>query len=241
MKRTSQNPRIPLGRIPAFPIYEHHERKKKMEQKKKERKITPVGEARWAHVHEPKPPYKDPKTGREKGGPMFAIDVYFDPKTDQAWKDWANDISRRISAMPQQYDKDGAPIKKQMPIKPEIDQEDRKTGRFYVQIKTKADYPPGVFDAYGRPIPPEIKIGNGSKVKVAYTENEYDAFGGGINFYLSAVQVLELVEYRAQSAAAYGFDVQAPPEGNDDFNFGANTDSKTLGSAEGIGKDDFLF
>ena len=54
----------------------------------------------------------------------------------------------------------------------------------------------------------QLLIGNGSKVRVAYTENVYEPFGGGINLYLNAVQVIELVEYQNKSAQAYGFDVE---------------------------------
>ena len=38
-------------------------------------------------------------------------------------------------------------------------------------------------------------------------ENEYEAFGGGINLYLNAVQVMELVESGTYTAESYGFDV----------------------------------
>ena len=47
---------------------------------------------------------------------------------------------------------------------------------------------------------------------VSYIENEYTAFGGGINFYLNAVQVKVLVEYKPKTAEAYGFPVELVDE-----------------------------
>jgi hypothetical protein len=167
---------------------------------KKERKVTPIGEAKWAHLHTPKAPFD------AKGAPKFQIDVIFEGVEE--WAKWSKDIMDKIRALPDQLDKDGDKIKKQSPIKREMDENDQPTGRFYVTFKTSDKFKPGVFDKFGHPIPETVLIGNGSKVRVSYIENIYPKFGGGINFYLNAVQVIELVEYKAQNAAAYGFDVE---------------------------------
>jgi hypothetical protein len=163
------------------------------------RLLTPVGFAKWAHVHTPKEAFRD-KDGRAKGEPKYQIDVCF-TADDPAWKQWASELSAAVKALPVQIDKNtGQPLPHQAAIKRELDIEDNPTGRYYVTFKTGEKFKPGVFDKFGVPIPENILIGNESKVRVAYTTMEYAAFGGGIALYLNAVQVLELVEYKAQTA-----------------------------------------
>lgn len=174
---------------------------------KKERKMTPVGEAKWAHIHTPKAPFKDDR-GNTKGEPKYQIDIIFN-KGDKEWDSWAAAVMTKLRAVVQQYDKNtGQPIPKQTPIKRELDESDQPTGRYYITLKTSDRFKPGVFDVYGRPVPETVLVGNGSLVRASYTENEYVAFGGGINFYLNAVQVVKLVEYKSQNAEAYGFPVE---------------------------------
>lgn len=176
-----------------------------MEQKK-ERKVTPVGEAKWAHLHTPKAPFKDDR-GNDKGEPKFQIDVIFS-QDDPLWKAWALEIQAQIKNIPDQVNKAGEKLNKQSPFKRELDENDQPTGRWYVTFKTGAKFKPGVFDVYGNPIPENVLIGNGSKVIVAYTPFEYLTFGGGVTFYLNAVQVIELVEYKSSTAATYGFTIK---------------------------------
>lgn len=178
----------------------------KVDKEKKIRKITPVGEAKWAHLHTPKAPFLE--NGRPKGEPKYQVDIIFDPK-EAVWDKWSADLLEAIRQMPDQIDKKtGETIRKQSPIKRELDQNDQPTGRFYVTVKTSDKFKPGVFDKHGTPLNETTLVGNGSKIRVAYIENAYTAFGGGINLYLNAVQVLELVEYSSQSATSYGFDIE---------------------------------
>lgn len=176
---------------------------------KKERFNTPVGEAKWAHVQQPKAPFKDERGG-EKGEPKYQIDVVFDANNPE-WKAWAGKVMAQVKALPEQKNKaTGAVIPKQIPIKKEFDQDEQPTGRYYVTFKTGVTFKPGLFDKFGQPIPETVMIGNGSKVRVNYCENTYEAFGGGVNFYLNAVQVVELVEYQKQTAEGYGFQCEKP-------------------------------
>lgn len=171
---------------------------------KKERRLTPVGEAKWAHVQTPKSAFVD-EHGNTKGQPKYQIDVVFSPG-EEKWAAWAKDIQDQIRALPEQEDKKtGHKLAKQSPIKRELDADDNPTGRFYVTFKTSDKFKPPVFDHFGRQF--DGLIGNGSKVRVSYTENIFPTFGGGINLYLNAVQVLELVEYGNRSAESYGFKV----------------------------------
>lgn len=187
---------------------------------KRERKTTPLGEAKWAHLHTPKAPFKD-EQGRSKGDPKYMIDVIFS-KDDPEWAEWANKVMKAVADVPEQVDKKtGDKLKKQIPIKRELNENDEPTGRFYVTFKTSDKFKPGVFDRYGRQIPEGTLIGNGSLVRVSYVEAPYTAFGGGVTFYLNGVQVQDLVEYKAQNASAYGFPVDeapAPDESEIPFN-----------------------
>ncbi len=174
---------------------------------KMKRLLTPVGFAKWAHVHTPKAPFQE-KDGKAKGDPKYMIDVCFSAN-DPEWITWAGALKAAIMALPAQTDKHtGSPIAKQMPIKRELDIDEQPTGRYYVTFKTGEKFKPPVFDRFGIAIPESILIGNESKVRVAYSPAEYLAFGGGIALYLNAVQVIELVEYRASTADAYGFEVE---------------------------------
>lgn len=159
------------------------------EKEKKERKVTPPGFAKWAHLLTPKKPYMD------KGEPKYQIDVVFDPK-DAEWGVWAKKLQETVRG-----------IGVLSPIKKEYNQNDEETGRVYVTFKTSDKFHPKIFDKHGH-ILENVKIGNGSKIKVSYIENEFKAFGGGINLYLNAVQVLELVEFGNYGADSYGFSVE---------------------------------
>ena len=177
--------------------------------------LTPVGFAKWAHVHTPKAAFQE-KDGKAKGEPKYMIDVCFSTD-DLEWKKWASELSTQIKALPEAVDKrTGEALKKQVPIKRELDIDDKPTGRFYVTFKTGEKFKPPVFDKFGVVIPETILIGNESKVRVAYSPVEYQAFGGGIALYLNAVQVIELVEYRTHTADAYGFVVE-PLKSNSPF------------------------
>lgn len=160
-----------------------------VEKEKRERKLTPIGEAKWAHLDKPKAPYQG------KGEPKYQLDVIFDPTTPE-WNKWAKSLVEAVK-------KAG----KQSPIKKELDANDEHTGRYYCTFKTSDKFQPKIFDKHGK-ILEGVKIGNGSKIKISYMENVYEAFGGGINLYLNAVQVIELVEFGSYTAESYGFDVE---------------------------------
>ena len=93
------------------------------------------------------------------------------------------------------------------------------TGNYIVSFKTT--YKPQVFDAKGKSILNDCKVGNGTLARISYEANHYKGFGGGINLYLKGVQILDLVEYTGASADYFGFDEQDGFEVNDDpFNKG---------------------
>jgi hypothetical protein len=165
---------------------------------KPQRMVTPVGEAKWPHLNKPKPPFEG------RGPAKYQVDVVFDPRTSPEWKAWATEFKARFNALAKKSP-DNFPIKK------ELDENDQETGRFYFTAKTGEQFKPFVCDRYGKPIPEDVNVGNGSQVRLSYIENVYEGFGGGINLYLNAVQVIELVAYQGKNAAAYGFEVEEEP------------------------------
>ena len=102
------------------------------------------------------------------------------------------------------------------------------TGAVTVKFKLKAkvtpkvgdpfEQRPALFDAKGKPIGADAKIGGGSKVKVAYELVPYYTAiaGAGISLRLKAVQVINLVEFSGgASSEAYGFGQEEGYEAED--------------------------
>lgn len=69
---------------------------------------------------------------------------------------------------------------------------DKKDGSLSLVATSGAKYRPPVFDAKNRKVDPGVVIGGGSKIRLDVSVNPYDGFGGGINLYINAVQLLEL-------------------------------------------------
>lgn len=77
---------------------------------------------------------------------------------------------------------------------------------------------PALFDAKGKPLGPDVKIGGGSKVKVAYEVIPFytPLVGASISLRLKAVQVIDLVEFSGgASSEAYGFGQEEGYEAED--------------------------
>lgn len=119
------------------------------------------------------------------------------------------------------------------------------TGAVTVRFKLKAkvtpkmgdpfEQRPALFDAKGKPIGADAKIGGGSKVKVAYELVPYYTAiaGAGISLRLKAVQVINLVEFSGgASSEAYGFGQEEGYEAED-------TPAAQNGFAEETSDEDF--
>lgn len=190
-----------------------------METQKKVKGNTPaVGSALYAHLQKPKPAFRDAQ-GRVKEGDVakYQLDVVFDPK-EPKWFEWLTGIQARVNALPRQVNrKTGDAIPHQYPANPQVLKDGTKTGMYVVSFKTNAfakdgrPTKPPTYDEHGLILDENILIGNGSKVLVSYTENVYDSFGGGMNLYLNAVLIKELIEYQANSAKSHGFAVTEAP------------------------------
>ena len=157
---------------------------------KRERYVSPVGEAKWAHLHSPKAPFQ------QGGQPRYQVDFVFDPNDPEA-KAWAGGIEaeRKRAGTATLF-------------KPEKNEQDQPTGRWFVTLKTGEQYPPQLFDAQGQALAAGTRIGNGSKIRCAYTIVPFSGFGGGVTLYLSAVQVVELRHFDGRTASDFGFPVE---------------------------------
>jgi hypothetical protein len=90
---------------------------------------------------------------------------------------------------------------------------DKKTGDITLQAKSGEKYPPFLVDAKNNRLPKGTVIGGGSKIRINVTVNDYPMQGGGINLYLSAVQVIELAQRGSPFEATEGY--EAPAEAED--------------------------
>jgi hypothetical protein len=107
---------------------------------------------------------------------------------------------------------------------------------------------PVIFDAAGKPVTTDIKIGGGSIIKVGYELNGFATpLGAGASLRLKAVQVITLVEFGAD-ASYYGFDAEEGYAAQDapastpaeDMGFtDVDADAATAEPAVGSESDDF--
>lgn len=102
------------------------------------------------------------------------------------------------------------------------------TGKVTVKFKLKAkvtpkigdpfEQRPALFDAKGKPVGADAKVGGGSIVKVAYELIPYYTAiaGAGVSLRMKAVQIIELKEFSGgASSEAYGFGEEEGYEAED--------------------------
>ena len=159
------------------------------------------GTAYWAKVHQP---HYDQYN--EKG--IFSIDVTVDAKTKKQLQDLG--LGPRIKNKGDERN-DFITIKRKYT---------RKDG-----TKNSA---PRVVDSKRTPVSPDILIGNGSLVNVAFDTYDYDIKGNkGVGSSLKAVQVTKLVEY-------------SPSENLDEFSEESGYQTPTNGASKNELEDDKL-
>ena len=103
---------------------------------------------------------------------------------------------------------------------------------------------PALFDAKGKPLTGEPKIGGGSTIKVSYEVVPYYTAiaGAGVSLRLKAVQIIELKEYSGGgNAESYGFGEEEGFEADDEDNDPPfDTDKTTAGGdTGGADEEDF--
>jgi hypothetical protein len=115
-----------------------------------------------------------------------------------------------------------------------------------IKLKSKASFTkdngdvvtmrPAFFDAKGKPLPPDTKIGGGSVLRVSFEPVPYftATVGAGVTLRIKAVQVIELKEFGERSAEDYGFEQEEGYEANEESG-SEFTEAKPEGAAQAAG------
>lgn len=164
-----------------------------------------------------------------------------DPEVEKFIDGLADDVKAYFTeAAKKDKSKAGLAKTARVPVHADVERDTgQETG--LVVVKFKSGFKPGLFDSMGSPIVDDIKVGSGSIIRVAFTKNFYDAFGGGMNLYLQQVQIIKFVEYNARGVSAfdaveggYQADQPEPAEG---FGGDSNPDAEKVE----VEKDDLPF
>src|SRR5262245_9961497 len=152
---------------------------------KKERFVTPVGILVYPKLNEVDVYQPVDKKGRPNGAVKrrFITRIKFENQEDLA------KVQAFLKAKAKELLPDVETPK--LPIK-----KDKKTGELSLEATSGEKFQPLLWDSNNNKIPPVTapQIGGGTKARLDVSINAYDGFGGGINLYLNAVQVIELVE-----------------------------------------------
>jgi len=127
------------------------------------------------------------------------------------------DHTRAVDSMSKKYqlnctqlDDEAAEKLSALGVNVRSDSKDEKDGNFIIPKNGK--FPPDVVDNDGNPLPPEVRIGNGSKVRVLLTPYEYDAqHGSGVACGIGGVRVVELSEFRGNGGVEKLFEGDEAP------------------------------
>lgn len=167
--------------------------------------VTPIGVAQYPHLTKP-----DTKFNPDG---EYKVSLELD----------ASAAEEIVSFLDEQFEQSVANAKKENAGK-KIKEGDvpysvnEENGKVTVRFKLKAKVTPkkgepwdqkvAIFDAKGKPIVDDIKIGGGTKMKVSYELVPYYTAiaGAGISLRVRAVQIIELVEYGSGAqAGSFGF------------------------------------
>ncbi len=100
---------------------------------------------------------------------------------------------------------------------------------------------PALFDAKGKPLTGETKVGGGSTIKVSYEVVPYYTAiaGAGVSLRLKAVQIIELKEYSGGgNAESYGFGEEEGFEADDEDNAPPFDTDETIAGGDTGGDDE---
>jgi hypothetical protein len=182
-----------------------------------ERFTTPIGIASWANIRREEE-YQGKPTGYKSITVKFPLEVT--QKLLEQLETTYNEIKKYAPCF-----KGAKPAKGS---KPNFGTKLDKDGDIVFKFRTKSqgknprtgetwDKTINVFDSAGKPV--LVEIGNGSSVQVAYEIGPkfVDGTKYGLNLYLSAVMVKNLVQYQPGqvSAESFGFDIEDAPEGSE--------------------------
>ena len=208
------------------------------EQKKAERFVSPKGIASYPHLTNPD----------TKFNPDGEYKVSLIVAGDDARK-VVNFLTEKHKAAVAQVKKENARKRVKEGDLPIIENDDGTvTFKFKMKAKVipKKDAPfeqkPALFDAKGKPLTGEPKIGGGSTIKVCYEVVPYYTAiaGAGISLRLKAVQVIELKEYSGGggNAESYGFGEEEGYEAGDEDNAPPFDTDETIAGGDTGGEDE---
>lgn len=195
--------------------------------KKKKTFVTPVVECRY--------PFLDkPDTRYNKEG-VYRIQLVFDK--DHDFIDKVNKASLQEFEKAKRHMKPDDAVKVQFhsPVAILYDADGNDTGKVEIQFKSNATYTDRVtgdkkqikvnmFDAKGKPLTIIPRVGNGSKVSVAFSVKPQVVTGKFYyTMYLNALQLIELIEFQPDGSS-YGFGKH--DEGFDSESFFEETENK---------------
>lgn len=209
-----------------------------MAQAKKQKFVTPAGEAVYPYLNKPdtadiqgkpqRPAYKvglrldgDSTAGTIQNGKASkeTLRELIDRLVDEAWDNKVDDIPAKYKKV----------AEKAYPYDEEVDAAGEPTGNILFKFKQNAELKLkdgsiskvkiSLFDAKGKRI--TANVGGGSILKVAFTHRDYAMVSGkqynvGISLDFSGVQVLKLEEYGGGSADSFGFGEEEGYDGIDD-------------------------
>ena len=208
------------------------------EKNKAERFVSPKGTASYPYLT--KPDTKFNPDGEYKVSLIVAGD----------------DASKAIDFLTEQHEAAVAKAKKENAGKrvkegdlPFIENDDG-TVTFKFKLKAKVtpkkgdpfEQKPALFDAKGKPLVGDLKVGSGSVIKVSYEVVPYYTAiaGAGISLRLKAVQIIELKEYSGGgNAESYGFGEEEGFEADEDGTPPFDADEPTAGDNAGCEDEDF--
>lgn len=209
------------------------------EKKKVERFVSPKGIASYPHLT--KPDTKFNTEGEYKvslivsgGDASKAIDFLTEQHTAAVSKAKKENAGKRVK-------ESGLPF---------IENDDG-TVTFKFKLKAKVtpkkgdpfEQKPALFDAKGKPLTGEPKVGGGSVIKVSYEVVPYYTAiaGAGVSLRLRAVQIIELKEYSGGgNAESYGFGEEEGFEAGEDDTPPFDADEQpTGGDTGGDDEEDF--
>ena len=197
-------------------------------------KLTPMAEARWAHIHKPNTKFN------EMG--VFQTELILDIEDEKTHEftselqemldkveEWAEAELEEMKQKKPKLKKTLGPLQQYKPWEEEIDDEGEDLGTISVRFKKAATYKDkksgkviknkvNLFDAKGKLIKQKIAIGNGSKIVIEYYPSPFLQITNNIPTYglslkLNKVQVVVLEAFGSDTSSSFktmegGFDAE---------------------------------
>lgn len=213
------------------------------ETKKRERLTTPRVTLSYSNLLKP-----NTRFAKSDEAGTYDATLVLSPKTNPEHKAFLADLKKRTDEAAAAQIQADPKLKKYevtYPYKAEENEQGDETGNYTVRTKTSAKNSDGttrtvpLFDAAGQPITSAPRIGRGSEVRVSFNPKGYAMANGrklGLTLYLSAVQILKLVEYTGGGSGSYGFKAEEGwTAGGDDFE--SDTGDETASNAADTGDE----